>query len=207
VTEPLRIGVLASGEGTTLQAILDACKSGRLDARVVVVISNNSDAGALRRARAANVTTLHLSGKTHPDPSGLDSALTDGLLRERSELVLLAGYMKKLGPRLLAEFRGRVLNTHPSLLPKHGGHGMYGMRVHEAVLAAGEQESGASVHLVDGDYDTGPVIAQARVAVEPGDTAPDLASRVQEQERRLVVSVLSGVASGEIAVEGLTRRQ
>lgn len=202
----LRIGVLASGEGTTLQAILDACNTGELAARVVAVVSNNSDSGALRRARAAGAQAIHLSGKTHPDPAALDRAIVDALRSNGVELVMLAGFMKKLGLGLLEHFAGRILNTHPALLPKFGGHGMYGMRVHEAVLAAGESKSGPSVHLVEAEYDTGRVLAQAEVPVLAGDTPQTLAARVQERERRLVVAVLAQVAQGELSLEGLAPR-
>jgi phosphoribosylglycinamide formyltransferase 1 len=202
----LRIGVLASGEGTTMQAIVDACQAGELAARVVVVVSNNSDSGALRRARAVGAPAVHLSGKTHPDPAALDRAIFDALRSNGAELVMLAGFMKKLGPGLLEHYRGRILNTHPALLPKFGGHGMYGMRVHEAVLAAGESVSGPSVHLVEAEYDTGRVLAQAQVPVLSGDTPQTLAARVQDRERRLVVAVLAKVARGELPLEGLAPR-
>jgi phosphoribosylglycinamide formyltransferase-1 len=196
---------MASGEGTTLQAILDACALGHLPARVVAVVSNNSDSGALRRARAASAKAIHLSSKTHPEPALLDAAITTALRQEQVELVMLAGFMKKLGPTLLGHYRGRIINTHPALLPKFGGHGMYGMHVHRAVLAAGETESGPSVHLVDAEYDTGRVLAQAQVPVLSGDTAEALAARVQESERRLVVAVLGQIARGELLLEGLAR--
>lgn len=206
VTSPLRIGVLASHEGTTLQAILDACAAHDIAAQVVVVISNNGGSGALRRARDAGVAAVHLSSKTHPEPGALDGAIVETLETRGAEVVMLAGYMKKLEPGLLARFQGRILNTHPALLPKFGGHGMYGRHVHEAVLRAGEAESGPSVHLVDAEYDTGRVLEQARVPVEAGDTPELLAARVQARERRLVVSVLGRIASGELALEGLSRR-
>lgn len=205
MTSSLSIGVLASGEGTTLQAILDACASGEIPARVSAVISNNSDAGALRRARAASSRAFHLSGKTHPAPGELDRAIIDALEAEGVELVMLAGYMKKLGAGLLEHYRGRILNTHPALLPKFGGHGMYGMNVHEAVVKAGETESGPSVHLVEAEYDTGRVLAQGVVPVLPTDTAQTLAARVQERERRLVVEVIGQVATGQLQLEGLAR--
>lgn len=198
MTSPLRIGVLASGEGTTLQAILDACAAGEISARVVLVASNNGGSGALRRAREAGAAALHLSNKTHPAPGELDAAITGALEAERVQVVMLAGYMKKLEPLVLERFQGRILNTHPALLPKFGGHGMYGMRVHEAVLQAGEAESGPSVHLVDAEYDTGRVLAQAKVPVLAGDSAETLAARVQERERRLVVEVLGQVAQGTL---------
>ncbi|HYQ14713.1 MAG TPA: formyltransferase family protein, partial [Polyangiaceae bacterium] len=134
MTRPLRIGVLASHEGTTLQAILDACATARIAAEVVIVISNNGGSGALRRATVAGSAALHLSSKTHPGPGALDVAIIEALESREVEVVMLAGYMKKLEPALLKRFRGRIINTHPSLLPKFGGQGMYGPRVHEAVL-------------------------------------------------------------------------
>ena len=186
----LRIGVLASGEGTTLQALLDACELGKLAAEVVLVISNNRDAGALRRALAAAVRTRHLSSATHPNADDLDRAMLAALYEARVDVVVLAGYMKKVGPRMLEAFAGKMVNTHPGLLPKFGGQGMYGRKVHEAVIAAKEKESGATVHLVDGEYDHGEILGQVRVPVMPGDTAESLAERVQAAERPLLVQVL-----------------
>jgi phosphoribosylglycinamide formyltransferase 1 len=194
----VNIAVLASHAGTTLQAVLDACAQGAIDGRVVLVISNNADAGALERARRSGVPVMHLSSRTHADPAELDRAIRDALLASAAHVVLLAGYMKRLGAATLAAFAGRILNTHPALLPKFGGHGMYGEHVHRAVLAAGESVSGASVHRVDAQYDTGPVIAQATVAVEPQDTPQTLAARVQRAERELVVRVLAGMARSKL---------
>jgi phosphoribosylglycinamide formyltransferase-1 len=196
----VNIAVLASHEGTTLQAVLDACAAGAIAGRVALVISNNADSGALRRARTAGVEALCLSGKTHPEMCDLDEAISAALTERRIDVVLLAGYMKQLGPVTLSRWSGRVLNTHPALLPKFGGRGMYGVHVHRAVLAAGERVSGATIHLVDSSYDTGPVIAQVQVAVEPTDTPETLAARVQGAERALIVEVLAGIASGRIAL-------
>lgn len=187
---PLRIAVLASGEGQTLQALLDAIAAGQLAAKIVLVISNNAAAGALRRAREAGVATVHLSAQTHPEPDQLDAALTAALQAAAPEVVVTTGYMKRLGPQVMAAFHRRMINVHPSLLPKYGGQGMYDRYVHAAVLAAGEQESGATVHFVEGDYDSGPPIAQARVPVLAGDTEASLATRVKQRERRLLVDVL-----------------
>src|SRR5262249_11649508 len=158
----MNIGVLASHEGTTLQSVLDACADRRIAGRVAVVVSNNSGSGALRRARQAGVADVHLSSSTHPDAGALDSAIRDALQAAKVHLVILAGYMKKLGPLTIEAFKGRILNTHPALLPKFGGKGMYGDRVFDAVIAAGETESGVSIHVVDGDIDTGRVVRQIR---------------------------------------------
>jgi len=196
----LNIAILASHEGTTLQAVLDACTAGAIAGRVVLVISNNADSGALRRARAAGVASLHLSSRTHPDAAALDAAICSALESHGAQVVLLAGYLKMLGPGTLARFAGRVLNTHPALLPKFGGRGMHGAHVHRAVLAAAQRTSGASIHLVDGTYDTGPVIAQVTVPVEPADSVETLSARVQQAERALLVRVLGELASGTRAL-------
>ena len=196
----LRIGVLASHEGTTLQSIIDACVEGRINGRVVVVISNNSGSGALRRAAAAGIETFHLSSSTHSSGDSLDAAICGALQRARADIIFLAGYMKRLGPRTLAAFPARILNTHPALLPKFGGQGMFGDRVFEAVLAGGESESGASVHLVDAEYDTGAVVSQERIRVFPGDTVESLKARVQACEREVIVKTLAAIASGELVL-------
>ena len=198
----LNIAVLASHEGTTLQAVLDACAAGKIAARVALVISNNADSGALRRARAAGIASVHRSSTTHADPLELDRAIAAALAEHQIDLVLLAGYMKKLGPATRAAYGGRILNTHPALLPRFGGRGMYGGLVHRAVLAAGERESGATIHLIDEDYDTGPVLARVTVPVEAGDTEESLAARVQQAERALLVEVLSEIASGKRTLPG-----
>jgi phosphoribosylglycinamide formyltransferase-1 len=194
----LQIGVLASHEGTTLQSIIDGCAQGRINGRVVAVISNNSGSGAMRRAAAAGIATFHLSSTTHPSGDALDWAICGALQRARADVIFLVGYMKRLGPRTLAAFPARILNTHPALLPKFGGQGMFGDRVFEAVLAEGESESGASVHLVDAEYDAGAVVRQERIRVLPGDTVESLKARVQACEREVVVDTLAAIASGEL---------
>lgn len=191
----LRIGVLASHHGTTLQAILDACEAGTLTAQIVTVISNNSQSGAAQRAHRHAVPFAHLSGHTHPAPEALDEAICATLEQHNADIVVLAGYMKKLGPRTLKQFEGRILNTHPALLPKFGGQGMYGSRVHEAVLASGESTTGVSIHLVDAGYDTGPVIARCEVPVLAGDTVESLAKRVQTRERAFLVETLQSLSN------------
>ncbi len=194
-----QIAVLASGAGTVLQAIVDGCASGQLAADVCLVISNNSGSGALQRAARHAIPFRHLSGQTHVDPAALDLAILEALLDHRADLVFLAGYMKKLGPRTLSRFQSRILNTHPALLPKFGGLGMYGARVHAAVLASGESVTGVSVHRVEGDYDTGPVVAQCEVPVLSGDDVETLSARVQKRERQFVVETLDRIARGELS--------
>ena len=193
----MRVAVLASHEGTTLQALIDAFRQ-TPDAQVVLVLSNNAGSGALRRAHEAGIPTAHLSGHTHPDPGELDAVIAETLASHDVELVVLAGYMKKLGARTLARFEGRILNAHPALLPKFGGKGMFGLHVHQAVLEAGETLTGASVHVVTEEYDAGPVIAQREVPVNADDTPASLAERVQVVERGLLIDVVRDVATGRM---------
>jgi phosphoribosylglycinamide formyltransferase-1 len=199
----LRLGFLASHGGSNVQAILDACREGRLAAEPCVVISNNSDAMVLDRAMAARVSAFHLSSHVHPEPARLDEAILATLEKHRVNLILLAGYMKKLGPKTLARYRGRVLNIHPALLPKYGGRGMYGNHVHDAVLAAGDKESGATVHIVDEEYDRGRILAQKKVPVLADDTSESLAARVLEVEHQLYAETLQRIATGDLRLEGL----
>jgi len=201
----MNIGFLASHGGSNMQAIIDAAKKGTLKANPVVVISNNSDSTALERARKEGIPGFYLSGKTHPDPDSLDQAILDTLIAHKVDIVALAGYMKKLGPKTLAYFRGRVLNIHPALLPKHGGKGMYGIHVHESVIAAGETESGVTVHLVNDEYDRGPILAQVRVPVKPDDTPEVLAARVLIEEHKLYPATLQRIVTGDIKLKNYTK--
>lgn len=184
-----------------MQAIIDAAKKGTLQAKPVVVISNNSDSTALERARREGIPCFYLSGRTHPDPTSLDQAIRDTLVARKADIIVLAGYMKKLGPKTLSHFRGRILNIHPALLPKHGGKGMYGIRVHESVIAAHETESGVTIHLVTEEYDRGPIIAQVRVPVQPDDTPEVLAARVLIEEHKLYPATLQRIVAGEINLD------
>jgi phosphoribosylglycinamide formyltransferase 1 len=197
----MNIAFLASHRGSNMQSIIDACKSGVLVARPVVVISNNADSGALARARAEGIPAEHLSSKAIPDEDELDKTITTTLARYDTELVVLAGYMKRIGPQTLATFAGRIINIHPCLLPKYGGQGMYGMRVHEAVVASGDKESGVSIHVVTDEYDKGAILAQHKVPVEEGDSAESLAARVLAVEHTLYVETIGKIISGEIVLD------
>ncbi len=184
----MRIAVAASGRGSNLEALLQALGS-ETPARVVVVLSNRPDAGALTRAAARGVPAEIVG-------SPADAAeWLERLERHRVDLIVLAGYLKLVPAGVIARYRGRILNIHPALLPAFGGPGMYGRRVHEAVLASGARESGATVHLVDEEYDRGAVLAQTRVPVEPGDTPDRLAARVLEAEHRLLPAVVLAAAA------------
>ncbi len=194
----LCLGFLASHGGSNMQAIIDAVHAGRLDADLGVVISNNSKSGALEKARVAGIPWRHLSSATHPEPNALDEAILSALQEHGVNLIVMAGYMKRLGPKTLEVYGGRVLNIHPALLPKYGGAGMYGMHVHEAVIAAGEMVSGVTVHLADDEYDHGRILAQREVPVLPGDTPDILQARVLESEHQLYAETIQRIATGEI---------
>lgn len=171
---PSRLAVLASGRGSNLQAIIEHFDNLARErvAKVVLVASNRPDSPALVRAATASIDIAHFD-------SADDGSELVGLLKAfRIDLVVLAGYLKRIPPKVIREYSGRILNIHPALLPAFGGEGMYGARVHEAVIASGARESGVTVHLVDDEYDRGPIVAQWRMPVNPSDTAESLASRV-----------------------------
>ena len=184
---PMRVAVAVSGRGSNLEALLASLGNGD-EARVVLVLSDRADAPALERARARGVAAVALTDWR----SGYEclSALTEHSV----DLLVLAGFLKLVPSGVIARYRGRIINVHPALLPAFGGKGMYGIRVHEAVLASGATESGCTVHLMDEEDDRGMILAQARVPVLPGDTPQLLASRVLEQEHRLLPAVVLATA-------------
>lgn len=200
----LRVGVLVSGTGTNLQALLDAAANGA-PFQVGIVISNISDAPALERARQAGVAAQFVDHRGRPRDA-FDADLARVLEEAGTDLVCLAGFLRILSPPFVARFRGRILNIHPALLPqsppalppRFGGAGMYGLRVHEAVLASGEPESGCTIHVVDETTDGGPQVACAVVPVLPGDTPAVLAARVAETEHRLYPEVVARFARGDL---------
>lgn len=177
-----------------MRAILEAVARGELAAEPRIVVSNNRQAPALAHAAALGVTTAWIP--TKDDPAAADVALTQAMSAAGVELVVLSGYLRKLGPVFLERFRGRVLNIHPGPLPAFGGQGMYGRRVHEAVIASGVAESGAVIHLVDGEYDQGPEIARISAPVLPGDTAETLEARITALEPDFYVRTLQEIAEG-----------
>lgn len=191
----LRLAFLASHGGSAARALVQACRAGELGAEALALASNNSRSPALAWAREAGLQTAHLSSAKYPDPDDLDAAIRDFLLASGADTLILSGYMKALGPRTLGAFAGRVLNIHPSLLPRHGGRGLYGDRVHESVLASGDPESGATVHLVTAGIDEGPVLEQVRVPVLPGDTLDTLKARVQAEEAALMLRAVRNFAA------------
>jgi phosphoribosylglycinamide formyltransferase/phosphoribosylglycinamide formyltransferase-1 len=187
---PSRLAVLASGRGSNLHAIIqhfDNLARERI-AKVVLVASNRADSPALLRAATASIDTAHF------DPSDDGAELLELLHKFRIDLVVLAGYLKRIPPNVIREYAGRIMNIHPALLPAFGGEGMYGARVHEAVIASGAEETGVTVHLVDNEYDRGPIVAQWRVPVEKSDTPETLAARVLNVEHVVYPRVVEMVA-------------
>lgn len=177
-----KIGVMASGGGSNFKAIIDHIGEGDLEAQCKFLITNNGGCGAVNHATTYGIPVYHISGKTHPDQAEYEKALCAVLDERPVDLLILAGYMKKLPDCLVAKMQDRILNIHPSLLPKFGGKGFWGLHVHEAVLAAHETESGPTVHLVSNEIDKGRILAQRKVPVMPDDTPETLQARVLEQE-------------------------
>lgn len=196
-TEPLRVGVLASGRGSNLQAILDAIEAGRLAARVVVVVSDRPDAQALDRARRHGVKAVFLDPKQYPDREAFDRAVLAVLEEHRVELVCLAGFMRLLTPAFVAAYRGRIMNIHPALLPSFPG-----LHAQRQALAHGVKVSGATVHFVDEGVDTGPIILQAAVPVRDDDTEETLAARILAEEHRIYPRAIQLFAEGRLEIQG-----
>jgi phosphoribosylglycinamide formyltransferase-1 len=196
------IAILASGKGSNFKAIVDAIRSGSIqNAAVVLCISNNSEAGALVYARQFEIPALHISRKQFTSDTDFNSALIDALVSHHTTLVVLAGYMKKLDPSIIRAFQNRIINIHPALLPAFGGPGMYGHHVHEAVVASGMRESGATVHVVDEEYDHGRILLQEKVTVGPFDNADSLAEKVLRVEHELYPRAIRMICNGEINLD------
>ena len=194
----VRVAVLVSGGGTNLQALLDAQDRGELGAaRICYVVSNRKAAYALERARNHGVETGVLSKVMQPDPDKYDEQLLDMLRAHGADMIVLAGFLGILGPKVLEAYSGRIINIHPALIPSFCGKGFYGLHVHEAVLARGCKVTGATAHLVTAGVDEGPILLQKAVDVLPGDTPETLQRRVMEQaEWLLLPQALEDVACG-----------
>lgn len=205
---PLNVAVFASGGGTNFQALLDHQADGTAPWRVVVLVCNR-EAGAMERARAAGVEAVVVPTKDR-DAAEVSEDTLRVLEGHGVEVILLAGYLRLLPPEVVARYSGRILNIHPALLPDFGGKGMYGMNVHRAVLESGASETGATVHVVDEQYDRGAILAQARVPVLPGDAPEDLARRVLRVEHELYPEVVdhlcAAIAAGR-SVEPMRDRE
>ena len=194
--------VLASGSGTNLQAIIEAIKKKKLKAKIKIVVSNNSDAYALTRARKNKIKALHLSQKQFSSPEEFDHKLIAILKKEKIDLVALAGYMKKLSPQVVRAFKNKIINIHPGLLPEFGGKGMFGIHVHVAVLKSKAKTTGVSVHFVDEKYDHGPIVFQKQIPVKKNDTPESLQKRVLKIEHQVYPYVIGLFAEKKILIRG-----
>lgn len=187
-----KLAVLASGNGSTLQAIIDAIECKKLDSRINIVISNNKDAYALERAKKSNIKTYVLIDYKN------EEELYNVLKKENVDLVVLAGYLKLIPKNVIKDFI--IINTHPALLPKYGGKGMYGMNVHRAVVENHEKETGVTLHFINEEYDKGRIIAQTKVKVSKNDTPEDVSNNVQKAEKIQLVNALKDFSDGNINI-------
>ena len=198
----LNIAVFGSGRGSNFKSLLDAIDAGRVrDVRCVLVVSNNADAGIFDHARRHGIAVLQWSRKMYASDEAYCAAMLAALREARADLIVLAGYMKFLPAPIIAAYRNRILNIHPALLPSFGGTGMYGLHVHRAVLAAHEPLTGATVHIVDEEYDHGPIVIQRTVPVLASDSPESLAARVLEMEHHILPEAVRLFAEGRVTVE------
>jgi len=202
IIEPIRLAVFASGRGSNLESIINHINTGQLDAKVAVVISNNSKSGALEMARHNNIPAHHISGIHFENEEVFINHVLQVLEKYDSQLVVLAGYMKKVPVRIIQSFKHRILNIHPALLPCFGGKGLYGKYVHDAVLEYGCKVSGATVHIVDEEYDTGPPVYQQCVPVRNDDTPETLAARILKVEHEIYPKAIQLFAENRVTVQG-----
>jgi formyltetrahydrofolate-dependent phosphoribosylglycinamide formyltransferase len=196
----LRIAVLLSGEGTSLENLLDRIEAGEVPGRVTLVLASKAAAGGLARARRRGIPSAAVPRKQFRDSKAFNDALHAELERQEPDLVLLLGFLSPF--ELRGRYEGRALNVHPALIPAFSGQGFYGRRVHEAVIAAGVKVSGATVHFVDEEYDHGPIVLQRTVAVLDDDTPESLAARVQALERELIPEAVRLFAAGRLEIRG-----
>ena len=197
----MNIAFLASYNGSSAHAITDACLEGEIIAAPSLLISNNENATAFEWAENKGLKTACLNSKTHPDPEELDAAIAEKLRDNKITLLVLSGYMKLIGPRTMDAVNGKVLNIHPALLPKYGGQGMYGRHVHQAVKDNGDSETGATVHIVNEEYDEGKILAQRTVPVSPDDSVEDIEDKVKTIEPALYIDTIRKILKGDIKID------
>jgi phosphoribosylglycinamide formyltransferase-1 len=203
VPDTLNIAVFASGRGSNFKAILDEMEEGKIqNARIVLVVSNNPGAGALTVAREHTIPCVHLSRKQFDSDTSFNDGILETLRKHGVNFIALAGYMKKIDSAIVRAFKNRILNVHPALLPAFGGAGMYGMFVHQAVIASKARFSGATVHIVDEEYDRGPVVLQERVEIAEDETPETLAEKVLQVEHRIYPEAIRLFAAGRVTVSG-----
>ncbi|MFH1416197.1 MAG: phosphoribosylglycinamide formyltransferase [Elusimicrobiota bacterium] len=194
----MRIAVLVSGSGSNLQALIDGCRSGYIPGQIVLVVSSKPDVYALARAAKEKIDAVVIEKKNYEDETAFTEDMLKALDDKKVDLVCLAGYLLRIAPEIINAYRNRIINIHPALLPSYGGKGMYGLRVHEAVLAGGDKYTGCTVHFVDEKYDHGTIIMQEKVPVLEGDTPETLAERVLEEEHKLFPKAVRAFVLKEI---------
>ena len=193
---------MASGKGSNLKAIIKAQKTRKIYSKVVLVISNNSASGALNIAKQNRIPAYHLSQKFFKSEVEFVKKFLSLLKKFNVDLIILAGYMKKISPKVIRKFKNKIINIHPALLPSFGGKGMYGIKVHKAVLESGAKISGATVHIVDDKYDNGPIVLQKAVEVKDDDTPEILQKRVLRTEHKLYAEAIKLFESKKAVVKG-----
>ena len=198
----VKIGVLISGSGTNLQSLIDNIETGNIKGKIAVVISNRKDAYGLNRARQKNIDALYIRQKDYESFENFNDAIIDELKKHNVELVVLAGYLKILTSKFIEEYRNRIINIHPSLIPAFCGKGYYGIKVHEEVIKYGVKLSGATVHFVDEEADTGPIIIQEAVEVSYEDTAETLQQKVLQIEHKILPLAVKYYCEGKIQISG-----
>lgn len=202
LTDRLKIAVFASGRGSNFESILNSIENGRIkNADIVCLLSNNSDAGALEFAKRKNIPAVHISRQQYITDNDFASSLIKKLDEFEVNFIVLAGYMKIISPAVVRKFKNRIINIHPALLPRFGGKGMYGIHVHEAVIASGDKFSGATVHIVDEEYDHGPILMQETVNVDENETAETLSSKVLKVEHKIYPEVVRLFSEGKTKIE------
>jgi phosphoribosylglycinamide formyltransferase-1 len=197
-----RIAVLASGGGTNLQAVMDACDRGEIDGQVVLVLVDRKAAYARERARAAGVDTIYMNKAQFDSPESLDTAMVQLLLKRQIDVVVLAGYLSILGHQTVSTYENKILNTHPALIPAFCGMGYWGHHVHQAVLDYGAKVSGCTIHLVNGQADAGPIVLQRAVEVLDDDTADTLAARILPVEHELLPKAVALLCADRLKIDG-----
>ncbi|MGM0379948.1 MAG: phosphoribosylglycinamide formyltransferase [Bacillota bacterium] len=190
----INIAVFISGSGTNLQAIIDACKTDKIDGQIKFVLSDKSDAYGLKRARKNDIKDIYLS----KDEKQRDEKILSYLKDFKIDLIVLAGYLSIVNPKIIEKFNKKIINIHPSLIPKYCGKGYFGKKIHKTVLKNNDKVTGVTVHFVDEGIDTGEIIKQVKVKVKPNDTVDTLAKRVLEVEHNVLVDVIKSIARGEI---------
>lgn len=198
----LKIGVLISGGGTNLQALIDNIEEGNIDGEISLIVSNREDAYGLERGRLAGIETMYLDPKKYDTPEEYDLKLIEEFKKREIDLIVLAGYLRILTKTFIGEFKGKIINIHPSLIPSFCGDGYYGDRVHRAVLEYGCKITGATVHFVDEGTDTGPIILQEVIKVEEGDDVDSLKQKVLNIEHEILSKAVKLFCEGRIVLEG-----